>query len=78
MTVRYFAAARASAGVGTEVLEGDTVAAVIDQARTRHPGLDRVLAVASLMLDGTRVTATDSRTVVAPATLDILPPFAGG
>ena len=38
--------------------------------------LDRVLGRCALLADGTRVEGDD--TVAAGATLDVLPPFAGG
>jgi molybdopterin converting factor small subunit len=76
--VRYFAAAAEAAGVEAEELEaatrGELVAAMVE----RHgPGLERVLARCSLLADGTRLDA-DADSVPAGATVDVLPPFAGG
>ncbi|GAA0925567.1 MoaD/ThiS family protein [Pseudonocardia zijingensis] len=79
LTVRYFAAARAAAGVETESLE---VAGTVDDAvraiRTRHGAeLGRVLDRCSFLLD--EVAVRDRATPLpAGATLDVLPPFAGG
>ncbi|GAA3847885.1 MoaD/ThiS family protein [Saccharothrix violaceirubra] len=81
VTVRYFAGARAAAGVADEpvVLSGrPTVADVVAAVRRRHdPALGRVLDASSFLLDG---MAVRDRTVVVPAgaLVDVLPPFAGG
>jgi molybdopterin converting factor small subunit len=80
--VRYFAGARAAAGVAEEhvVLTGsddsvaDTLAVVLAR---RSPELDRVLASCSLLLNG--VAVRDHRISVPDGgELDVLPPFAGG
>ncbi len=81
VTVRYWAAARAAAGVAEESVDGRTVAACFDAVRARHGGaLDRVLSLASVLLDGARVdrTAFDRTHVTDGAVLEVLPPFAGG
>jgi sulfur-carrier protein len=81
VTVRYFAAARAAAGVAEEVVDlpsGGTIAELLKQVRSRHgDGLSRVLERSSLLLNAAAVR--DLLTVAGPgSTLDILPPFAGG
>jgi sulfur-carrier protein len=79
ITVRYFAAARAAVGVETEPLEvSGTVDDAIRAMRERHgPELGRVLDRCSYLLD--EVAVRDRSTVLpAGATLDVLPPFAGG
>jgi sulfur-carrier protein len=79
ITVRYFAAARAAAGVETEPLEvSGTVDDAIRAIRERHgTGLGRVLDRCSYLLD--EIAVRDRSAVVpAGATLDVLPPFAGG
>ena len=81
VTVRYFAAAQAAAGVKEELVElpdGGTVAMVLDRVRSRHgEQLSQVLARCSLLLDAAAVH--DPCEVAGPrSTLDILPPFAGG
>ncbi|GAA5122942.1 MoaD/ThiS family protein [Pseudonocardia adelaidensis] len=79
LTVRYFAAARAAAGVETEPVEvSGTVDDAIRAIRHRHgPELGRVLDRCSFLLD--EVAVRDRTTAVPPgATLDVLPPFAGG
>jgi molybdopterin converting factor small subunit len=81
VTVRYFAAARAAAGVESERLDvraGGSVEDVLAAVRSRHGGeLARVLERCSFLLD--EVAVRDRG--VEPgdgATLDVLPPFAGG
>ena len=79
MLIRYFAAARAAAGVSEETVpmpDGASVAEVADVLVARHPELGRVLTRCSYLLDEVAVRDLD-----APATgamLDVLPPFAGG
>ncbi len=81
LTVHYFAAARAAAGVDSERLElpdGAGVADALDEVTRRHGDeFARVLARCSFLLDS--VTVHD-RTAPLPvdAELDVLPPFAGG
>lgn len=77
--VRYWAGARAAAGVAEEYvpLANDaSVADVIAQVRKGRPGLEPVLDVASLLLDGR--AARREELVGAATTLEVLPPFAGG
>ena len=88
MNVRYFAAARAAAGVEEERFElpaGSTVesllAAVLDVERPAPPAgtppLDRILARSSFLLN--EVAVRDRNTVLATGdVVDVLPPFAGG
>lgn len=76
VTLRYWAAARAATGVDAEQRPSGSVQEVLDGACADHHGLDRVAAVASFLLDG---VAVDAQAPVPPgATLDVLPPFAGG
>ena len=79
LTVRYFAAARAAAGVDTEPLEvSGTVDDAIRAIRDRHGSeLGRVLDRCSYLLDEVAVRDR-STSLPAGATLDVLPPFAGG
>jgi sulfur-carrier protein len=79
VTVRYFAAARAAAGVETESIElSGTVDDAIRAIRERHgTELGRVLDRCSFLLD--EVAVRDRSAVLPPgAALDVLPPFAGG
>jgi molybdopterin converting factor small subunit len=79
--VRYFAAARAAAGVDSQKLDlpaDATVEQLLAAVRGRHgPELSRVLERCSFLLD--EVAVRDHRTSVGTAsTFDVLPPFAGG
>jgi len=76
VTVRYWAAARAAAGTDSETLTGVTVREVVDAAVAAHPDLARVAAVATFLLDGRSVTRDEP--VPDGATVEVLPPFAGG
>lgn len=80
ITIRYFAAARAAAGFETELLScptGTTVHTLVDQLADRGTELAKVLARCSYLLDG---VAVRDKNVAIPthATVDVLPPFAGG
>ncbi len=81
LTIRYFAGAKAAAGVGDEQLTlhpESTVDDVLRLVRDRHgEGLARVLTASSLLLDGIAVRDTKIR-VADGLELDVLPPFAGG
>ena len=77
VTVRFFAGARAAAGVR----EAEVAARDLDELKavlgeTYGEGLARVLKVSSFLVDG--VVARDGGTLAAGAVVDVLPPFAGG
>jgi molybdopterin converting factor small subunit len=77
VTVRYWAAARAAAGVDSDVVTGcDTVGEVLAAATTLRPELAPVAAVSSVLLDGR--TASRDAAVPEGAVVEVLPPFAGG
>ena len=81
VTVRYFAAARAAAGLPSEnvdINDGAAVADALDTIAARHgEALRRVLSASSFLLDS--VAVRDHATPLRPgAELDVLPPFAGG
>src|SRR3954454_8723481 len=86
VTVRYWAAARAAAGVECDVVpvaEGTTLADVLDGIRVMHrerPRLTDVVAVWSVLVGDRRVGKTDPAKVpLHPGdTVELLPPFAGG
>ena len=76
-TIRYWAAARAAAGTAEEPYDAVTLADVLAGAGAAHgPALVRVFAVASFLVDGVRADRAD--TLVDGATIEVLPPFAGG
>jgi sulfur-carrier protein len=81
VTVRYYAAARAAAGVETESVEvppGSTVDILLKTVRTTHgDDLGRVLDRCSFLLDEVAVRDREL-SLHDGALLDVLPPFAGG
>ena len=83
VTIRYFAAARAAAGVVQEELvlgpaAEYSVGDVLDAAVDLHgPGLARVLARCSYLLDEVAVHGRPTP-VTGGQVVDVLPPFAGG
>ena len=81
VTVRYYAAARAAAGVERESVEvppGATVDILLKTVRTTHgDDLARVLDRCSFLLDEVAVRDRDTR-LPDGAVVDVLPPFAGG
>lgn len=79
LLVRYWAGARAAAGMTQEYVplaDGATVADVVTAVEEAHPALAPVLEVASLLLDGRAARRADP--IGAATTLEVLPPFAGG
>jgi molybdopterin converting factor small subunit len=78
--IRYFAGARAAAGVAEEHVTGPmgTVADVLAAAQGRRgTNLARVLLSCSFLLNGVAVHDR-AESVPDGAELDVLPPFAGG
>jgi sulfur-carrier protein len=76
--VRYYAAARAAAGVTQESAHAGTVSTLRAELVTRHgPRFATVWDACSLLIDGLAVTAND-RELTAGAVVEVLPPFAGG
>ncbi len=86
VTVRYWAAARAAAGVDSDVLpvgEGTTLAAVLAAVRELHPDRTRlagVIEVCSVLVGDRPVGSRAPEQVeLCPGdTVELLPPFAGG
>ncbi|MGW0598310.1 MoaD/ThiS family protein [Streptomyces sp. NPDC002776] len=81
VTVRYWAAAKAAAGVAQEPYEAATLADALAAVRARHPGeLSRVLLRCSFLIDGDPVGTREHETVrlADGGTVEVLPPFAGG
>lgn len=76
VTVRYWAAARAATGVDDEARPPARLEDLLETACAEHPDLGRVVAVASFLCDGASVGRDAD--VPPGATLDVLPPFAGG
>jgi sulfur-carrier protein len=79
LTVRYFAGARAAVnGVSTEPAEATSLAELTQLLTNRHgERLGLVLKAASFLVDG--LTCHDRHAPLPEgATIDVLPPFAGG
>jgi molybdopterin converting factor small subunit len=84
--VRYWAAARAAAGVEADTVPADgdtTLAGVLSAVRARHadrPRFADVLAVCSVLLGDRPVGGrAPEEVVVRPGdVVELLPPFAGG
>ena len=85
VTVRYWAGARAAAGVAEDVLPVDgpvTLAEVVRRVLEARPGdrMARVVGVCSVLVGDRPVGGRDpDEVVVEPGgTVELLPPFAGG
>jgi|SRR4051794_36339200 molybdopterin synthase sulfur carrier subunit len=85
ITVRYWASARAAAGVESDALPVSgalTLTEVVRRAAALHPGtrLPGVLEACSVLLGDQPVASRDPEAVlVRPGqTVEFLPPFAGG
>ena len=79
--IRYWAAAKAAAGVAEESYAAAHVAEALENACTgRDDEFRRVLARSSLLLDGAPVGTRPRDSVPLPegGVLEVLPPFAGG
>lgn len=80
VTVRYYAAARAAAGIDEEglPLPADLpLQSLLAGLASRHGAdLARVLDISSFLING--LNGPRDRVVPADATVDVLPPFAGG
>ena len=83
--VRYWAAARSAAGTPEDSLDVSgpvTLADVVSEVVRRHPGsrFPDVVAVCSVLVGDQPVGSREPETVVVPpgATVEFLPPFAGG
>jgi molybdopterin synthase sulfur carrier subunit len=77
VTVRYFAGARAAAGVAEETVAAATVRELVTGLSARDERFARVLGACSYLVDG--LAARDLDTALPDgSTVDVLPPFAGG
>ena len=80
-TIRYWAGARAAAGVASEETSARTLEEALLLARSvRDDRFSKVLEVCSYVVDGDPVGARDHAAVllVDGGLVDVLPPFAGG
>ena len=79
LTIRYFAGARAAAGgVRSEPVAAETLKQLKQLLADRHgEQLSVVLEAASFLVDGL-ICHDHGALLPAEATIDVLPPFAGG
>ncbi len=80
-TIRYWAAAKAATGVAEERYDVRTLAELLSTVCDRHgAGLGALLDRCSFLVNGAPVGARPPAAVVLPegATVEVLPPFAGG
>jgi len=78
LTIRYFAGARTAAGVSTETVPTSSLDEVVNTLTERHgERLAVILKAASFLVDGLRCHDRQAP-LPASATIDVLPPFAGG
>ncbi len=74
--MRYWAGARAAAGVEVEQVSAATLAELVTRVGSARPALAPVLAVSSFLRGGIRL---DGAAELAPGDeIEVLPPFAGG
>ena len=81
VSLHYWAAARAAAGVEAESIQTTSVAEALRQAEAARndPRFSRVIQACSLLVDGVAARPDDlERVLVGPVRVDVLPPFAGG
>jgi molybdopterin converting factor small subunit len=83
VTVRYWAAARAAAGVESDVVEASTLAGALDAVRRLRPDDRRfadVVGICSVLVGEVPVGARPHAEVaLSPGdVVELLPPFAGG
>ena len=78
VTVRYFAGARAAAGVDSETCAAGTLQELVGRiVETHGERLERVLTACSFLVDGTQTR--DRALPLAPgAVVGVLPAFGGG
>jgi sulfur-carrier protein len=79
--IRYWAAARAAAGVAEEPYDAATLEQALTAAADGRDGeFARVIARSSYLVDGDPVGTRDHASVRLPegGTVEVLPPFAGG
>lgn len=74
--VRFFAAAEEFAGRAEEVRPEQTLGSLRAALVAEHPALGSLLPRCAVLVDGSR--RDDDADLGADATVDVLPPFAGG
>ncbi|WP_113699056.1 MoaD/ThiS family protein [Nonomuraea lactucae] len=78
--VRYWAAAKVAAGTAEEPFEAATLGELMTKITQDRTELARVVSRSSFLVDGSPVgrRAYDDVVLADGATVEILPPFAGG
>ncbi|WP_067143032.1 MoaD/ThiS family protein [Microtetraspora malaysiensis] len=78
-TVRYWAAAKAAAGVAEEPFDASTLGDLL-AGISANPDLARVLPRCSFLVNGAPAGTREPRSIDLPegAVVEVLPPFAGG
>ncbi|MFD0902552.1 MoaD/ThiS family protein [Actinomadura sediminis] len=80
-TIRYWAAAKAAAGLAEEPYDAGTLAEALAAASAGRDGeFARVVARSSFLVNGDPVGTREPAAVELPegGTVEVLPPFAGG
>jgi molybdopterin converting factor small subunit len=83
VTIRYWAAAKAAAGLPEETVAADTLGEALNTVvASRKPDgpLAAVIARSSFLVNGDPVGRADKESIVLDegAVIEVLPPFAGG
>jgi len=80
-TLRFWAAAKAAAGVAEEEYDAPTLADALRAAQSAHgDALTKVIARSTFVVDGNPVggRAHEGVLLTEGGTVEVLPPFAGG
>ncbi|MEY3752211.1 MAG: hypothetical protein RIR75_58 [Actinomycetota bacterium] len=75
--IRYFAAARAAAGVSSERVNPASLSTILTQVTANNPALAHVIEQCSFLVDSVAVNDMDMP-IKAGSFIDVLPRFAGG
>ena len=75
--IRYFAAARAAAGVSSERVNPASLSPILTQVTTNNPALAHVIEQCSFLVDSVAVNDMNMP-IKAGSFIDVLPRFAGG
>ncbi|MGJ6966103.1 MoaD/ThiS family protein [Streptosporangium sp. G11] len=80
VVVRYWAAAKEAAGIAEEHSEAATLAELMTKITSNRDRLARVMSRSSFLVNGDPVGRRAHETIVLTdgATVEVLPPFAGG
>jgi len=79
VTVQFFAAARAAVGSPELLVAAGSLAGILDEIAKAHPQFGQVRPCCSFLVDGLAAHGDPDEILLEDgATLDVLPPFAGG